>query len=179
MKNIWILVVFLTCIHSNSNGQIPKITMGGAVENEDSISPHIFWGTFCIDSIYEMGCVYLITVISEDTIKTTSSLMLGPGVPFTVISFKNGARSNEYTICKGGIYYFTLSPPDGVWTLFSNHYDDWKYSQSVQDPMGNTIKVPLPLIKTQLMLSSELNGLQYIHNNQVPASPRYHYDCHK
>lgn len=165
MKNIWLFLLFLSSVPSIGHGQIPQITILAPDDKVDSVSPHIFRGKFCIDSIYEMGDAYLINVISVDTVETSSPLMspiLGAGVPFTVISFKSGIKNNEHAIRKGDICYFTLSPPEGVWTLLGHHYDDWGYSQSVQDPMGNTVKVPLPLIKTQLMLSSELKGLQYI-----------------
>lgn len=169
MRNICFIFVFLFCTHFDGYGQIPKITIWAPEDKLDSVSPHIFSGTFCIDSIYEMGSAYLITVSSVDSIETHSSLMsslTGAGVQFTIISFKNGTRSNEKAIRKGEMYYFTLSPPGGIWTLFDHHYDDWGYSQSVQDPMGATIKVPLPLIQTQLMLSSELTGLQYDPHNE-------------
>lgn len=171
MKNNRFIFLLLFCVYTNVYGQIPQIIIEAPNTKVDSVSPHIFGGTFCIDSIYEMGSAYLITVISVDTIATNSPLMssiTGAGVPFTVISFKDGTKSNENTIRKGEVYYFTLSPPDGVWTLFGHHDNDWESFQSVQDPMGNQIKVPLPLIRTQLMLSSELNGLQYINNDRIP-----------
>lgn len=175
MKNNCFIFLLLFCFCTNVYGQIPQIIIEAPGTKVDSVSPHIFWGTFCVDSIYEMGSAYLITVISVDTIETNSPLkssITGAGVPFTVISFKNGTKSNENTIRKGEVYYFTLSPPEGVWTLFGHHGDDWGAFQSVQDPKGTPIKVPLPLIKTQLMVSSELNGLQYTNNHRVPVTTR-------
>ena len=65
------------------------------------------------------------------------------------------------------MFKFTLSPPDGIWTLYGGKGDDWGLCQTVRDSMDTIIKVPLPRIKTQLMLSQELKGLQYIESNTM------------
>ena len=168
-KNVFFYIVLFGFLFYGY-GQIPVITiLPPSTGNEiDSVSPHILKGDFHIDSIYDMGDAYLITVVSMDSITTNShglSSIAKSGVPFTVISFKNENETNNEAIddiiCVGVVYRHTLSPPEGVWTIFGCKMDDWGYSQSAKDPKGKIIKVPLPLIKTQLMISNELKGLHY------------------
>ena len=165
MKKIDIIIFILFIgLHCNGYGQIPEVLICSPDVDTNSIYPPVFKGTFHIDSIIDIGKAYLITVVSMDSIETNSralSSLSTTGISFTIISFKNEDKSNGETIYKGGVYKFTLSPPGGIWALYGCKMNDWEYSQSVQDSTGITVKVPLPLIKTQLMVSLELNGLQY------------------
>ena len=170
MKKIKVVVIAMfLCCHTDCWGQVPRIAIVPSDSLVDNVSPHIFKGAFRVDSIIDIGKAYLITVVSTDSIETTSkglSSLAARGVQFTIISFKYGRESSGMEIHTGVVYNFTLSPPGGIWTLYGDKIDDWGYFQSVQDFTGDTIKVPLPLIKTQLMLSFELNGLLYICNSQ-------------
>ena len=183
MKKIRVIAFALIfCLHYDGFGQIPIITVLQSDVSIDSVSPHIFNGLFRVDSIFDIGDAYLITVVSVDSIETNSremSILTATGVPFTIISFKYGEMTGGMKIHTGLTYYFTLSPPDGIWTLFGDKNDDWRYYQTVKKSTGDIIKVPLPLIKTQLMISSELNGLQYYCNSQTPVSTKKQQDCSK
>lgn len=167
-KKVCILIfVFLLFLHYDGYGQIPEIFIlppGDATE----VSSHVFSGLFQVDSIVEYkGKAYLITVAVKDSVVTNSELLrplTSPGVLFTVISLKCEESMCEDEIHPGGVYYFTLSPPDGVWTLFDTLQNDWGYNQFIRDPDGVAIRVPFPLINTQLMIAMELNGLQYYNN---------------
>ena len=171
MKKISLIIIALFfCFQDNGFGQIPKITISPSNLPVDSVSLHIFKGLFRVDSISDIGKAYLITVVSVDTLETTSpalSILTAVGTPFTIVSFKNETIGKDRVISKGEVFKFTLSPPDGIWTLYGGKGDDWGLCQTVRDSMDTIIKVPLPRIKTQLMLSQELKGLQYIESNTM------------
>lgn len=161
-RNI-LIFVFLLFHNYGGYGQIPEIVilpLGDTTE----VSPVVFSGLFQVDSIIEFKeKAVLITISVKDSVVTNSELfksLASPDVLFTIISLKCEECRCEGEIHIGGIYYFTLSPPDGVWTL-APHQNEKVYYQSVRDPNGVIIRVPSPIIHTQLMIARELKGLQY------------------
>ncbi|MBQ3946508.1 MAG: hypothetical protein II670_13030 [Alphaproteobacteria bacterium] len=164
MKKIF-LFIFLLLMFFIGHCQKPNIVIGHVCDTADN-SPLLISGLFFIDSICDIGSAFLITVITGDSVTTNGSeLLFGslktPGVPFTVISFKNNSCSKGRTIRKGNVYRFTLSPPGGAWSLYGWHKDDSNCFLTAIDEYGDTINIPCSMIQTQLMMSLELSGLQY------------------
>ena len=169
MKKIKV-ILFLLAVYPYCSifGQIPSITILPPNAESDNVIPHVFKGKFSVDSIRDIGIAFLIDVTGVDSLETNSlglSSLTLTKVQFTIVSMKHSEKPKGETIHEGGTYKFTLSPPDGVWTLYGCKFNDWRYSQSVRVSADTIIKVPLPLIKTQLMLSSELIDLNYIEKN--------------
>ena len=165
-KNILFLLAFYPCC--SICGQIPSITILPSNTKSERISPHIFKGEFHIDSIRDFGNAFLIDVTCMDSLETNSpglTSLANMDVHFTIISTKHREKPEGEPIHEGGTYHFTLSPPEGTWTIYGSKINDWRYSQTFRDSTGIIIDVPLPLIKTQLMVSSELIDLYYIKNN--------------
>lgn len=172
MKKRIVSFIVGLCIVVVGYGQVPVIVFGDDYVPEliISTSPEyipketfIYNGQFRVDSIYDMDTVYLIYVSKMDSswYKVFWD-SLGAGTEFTIIDFKDkdNNKPDGNVIKVGGIYEFTLSPPNGIWSIFP-HSDLWKYAQSVRSPNGEMIRIPYTLIKTQLMISQELDALHY------------------
>ncbi len=80
--------------------------------------------------------------------------------PECLIAEKNENPGNRIRI--GDIYKLNLTPYGQVWSVYNISKDDWHLFFKVKHPNGQTIKIPLPLIENQLMVSSELKGLSFI-----------------
>lgn len=169
MKKIKVILFLLAFYpYCSIYGQIPSITILPSGTESESVLPHIFKGEFYVDSIRDIGNAFLIDVTCVDSLETNSpglSSLTLTKAQFTIISMKQSEKQKGETIHEGGTYRFTLSPPEGIWTIYGDKINDWRYSQSFRDSADITTNVPLPLIKTQLMLSSELIDLNYIENN--------------
>lgn len=83
--------------------------------------------------------------------------------PECLIAEKNENPGNRIRI--GDIYKLKLTPYGQVWSVYNNSKDDWHLFFKVKHPNGQTIKIPLPLIENQLMVSSELKGLSFIYKD--------------
>lgn len=83
--------------------------------------------------------------------------------PECLIAEKNenpGIKIRIGDVCK-----LKLTPYGQVWSVYNNSKDDWHLFFKVKHPNGQTIKIPLPLIENQLMVSSELKGLSFIYKD--------------
>ncbi|MBO4588171.1 MAG: hypothetical protein J5711_04630 [Bacteroidales bacterium] len=74
-------------------------------------------------------------------------------------------ENKENVIHVGDVCKLNLSPYGRVWSVYNNSKDDWHLSFKVRHPSGHSVKIPLPLIENQLMVSTELKGLRYIHTD--------------
>ncbi len=169
MKKRIVSFIVGLCIVVVGYGQVPVVVFGDdhitELKNVDvaEVKPYIFNGQFRVDSIYDMDTAYLIYVTKMDSswFKVFFD-SLGAGTQFTIIGFKDrdNKKPDGNVIKVGEIYEFTLSPPNGAWSIFP-HSDLWKYAASARSPNGEKIQIPYTLIKTQLMISQELDALYY------------------
>lgn len=176
MKKSIVSFIVALCVVVVVYGQVPVVVFGDdhVTELIISTSPDyvpkerfIYDGKFYVDSIYDMDTAYLIYVTKMDSscFKVFGNI-LGAGTQFTIIGFKDkdNNKPDGNVIKVGEIYDFTLSPPDGIWTIFP-YSDLWKYTENVKSPNGERFQIPYSLINTQIMISKELDGLYYHSTN--------------
>lgn len=73
----------------------------------------------------------------------------------------------------GHVYWLTTEPYGGAWTI-CHDYNNWNNGMWVRHPIGKKIRIPLPLVNTQLMTASELKGLHFGGTKQLNVShPRF------